>query len=245
MRDDLGTPIMYDALHRGWHYTEPGFSLASQELSEGTRSALKSAQRSLALLIASSLGCDAESVIRLLSTLIAPPLHGGDVVTMLPETCPTPHTSTPALAFEVSLLFTGRAASVVSGHTWRGDQRTELLSDGTVRLHLTTPLTSDLERWVLGWGDEVVVEAPRELVAVIVGRLRRALRRHALASLRPPPRASGTLTQGDLEFETLPEDDGRSPVSSIAGRPREPVQSDLGFQDRSPTRGRTKTTNRR
>lgn len=71
---------------------------------------------------------------------------------------------------EVRLVFTGYAARYVSERHWHDSQIIEMLDDARMRLEMTVPVTPALERFILGWADEVVVESPPELAYRIAQR---------------------------------------------------------------------------
>lgn len=249
LRNVLGAPIEYDPLHRGWRYTEPDFSLANLELPEPEREALESARLYLAKLVASSLGEDVDALFEKLSLWSK---RNADTAPSSEEGLP-PNDASPidmsapeSSLTTISLLFRGTAASVVVGMTWNENQKLEILSDGPVRLEMTVPMSQALERWILGWADEVLVEAPIELAAVIAGRQRRALRRQEKSRKQSLPEHVDTArsrSQVTLDFES----EGTSEPTTSTTRtkpspshPEDPVQSDFGFKGRSSKRRRRK-----
>jgi len=247
LRDELGAPIEYDPLRRGWRYTEPDFSLQSMELPAVEREALDAVQRTLARLVASSLGEDVEALFEKLEKLSdaarteRSEAKGGDAK---PFTARDPSFAAvdEAQVAEVTLLFRGAAASNIAGRTWHQRQRLEFLSDGRVRLRMTVPLTETLERWVLGWADEVIVEEPAELAAVIAGRQRRALRRQDRArhgSSADRADHASTRDQVALDFEAgSPFDEEPAAPRRPTKKDEEPYQPDFGFKGRQTKRKR-------
>lgn len=96
-------------------------------------------------------------------------------------------------AERVRLRFTPAVAALVRERTWHpsqafaetaataadddGDDRGNGGGDGGVELTLEVGVSPELERWVLGWGDDVEVLAPAALRAAVRGRARRLLAR--------------------------------------------------------------------
>jgi proteasome accessory factor B len=64
---------------------------------------------------------------------------------------------------EVIVRFRGSAAKVISGTTHHQDEIVEILTDGTVRYSIITRGIEEIQRWILGFGDEAEVLAPEEL----------------------------------------------------------------------------------
>lgn len=75
----------------------------------------------------------------------------------------------------ITLRFSGYAARYVAERHWHRSQHLEELDAGELRLHLELPPTPALERFILGWGDEVVVESPPALADRIRSRQRAAI----------------------------------------------------------------------
>lgn len=86
----------------------------------------------------------------------------------------------------VSLLFSAAVAREVCERLWHASQATCVLADGSVRIEMQIAAPEELERTVVGYGPDVLVEAPasladrvRELHAASVGLERFGPRRAA------------------------------------------------------------------
>jgi len=66
--------------------------------------------------------------------------------------------------FEVVLHFTPGVADFIREKRWHGSQVLRELNGGGVELRLRLSSLVEIERWVLGWGGEVQVRQPRELI---------------------------------------------------------------------------------
>ena len=64
---------------------------------------------------------------------------------------------------DVVAAFTPSVAPCVRERTWHASQSLEPLADGGVRLRLRVCASPELREWLLGFGPDVVVEAPAEL----------------------------------------------------------------------------------
>ncbi len=64
---------------------------------------------------------------------------------------------------DVEVLFTGAAARVVLSASHHPDEKVEQLDDGRVRYRVTTRGIEEIQRWIIGFGDEAEVIAPAEL----------------------------------------------------------------------------------
>jgi predicted DNA-binding transcriptional regulator YafY len=64
----------------------------------------------------------------------------------------------------VVLRFHRRASLYVRERTWHHSQQVDGLEEGAVRLTLRVGLSPELVSWVLGFGPDVRVESPPELV---------------------------------------------------------------------------------
>ena len=64
---------------------------------------------------------------------------------------------------DVSLHFARRAAPYVRERIWHHSQQVEPVEEGGVRLRMTVASSPELESWILGFGPDVVIEAPPEL----------------------------------------------------------------------------------
>jgi predicted DNA-binding transcriptional regulator YafY len=74
----------------------------------------------------------------------------------------------------VELIFYGTTARIISERTWHSSQQMSWEKD-RLRLKLRVALTPDLERWILGWGENVTVLSPADLKCQIRTRLTNAL----------------------------------------------------------------------
>jgi len=57
---------------------------------------------------------------------------------------------------------------------WHPTQRIEELPGGEVRLTMTCSQGAELVAWILSWAEQVVVEGPKELAALVAMRHRAA-----------------------------------------------------------------------
>ena len=64
---------------------------------------------------------------------------------------------------EVIVRFKGTAARVIASTTHHPDEVVEILSDGSVRYSIITRGIEEIQRWILGFGDEAEVLAPEDL----------------------------------------------------------------------------------
>jgi predicted DNA-binding transcriptional regulator YafY len=65
--------------------------------------------------------------------------------------------------FDITLRFSKQAADFIREKKWHDSQRLAELKNGGVELRLKLSSLSEVQRWVLSWGGEAVVVAPREL----------------------------------------------------------------------------------
>lgn len=75
----------------------------------------------------------------------------------------------------VRLHFSRTAAPYVAERIWHSRQSLRRHRDGTITLGLPTTDLTEIRRWVLSWGSEVQVLAPRELVRAVRQELAGAL----------------------------------------------------------------------
>lgn len=80
-------------------------------------------------------------------------------------------------AERVRLRFAPVVAGLVRERTWHPSQDLVEGEDGGVELTLEVGVSPELERWVLGWGDDVETVAPVALREAVLGRARRLLER--------------------------------------------------------------------
>jgi predicted DNA-binding transcriptional regulator YafY len=85
----------------------------------------------------------------------------------------------------VSLRFNRRAAPYIRERIWHRSQHVEELRDGGVRLTMQVGVQPELVSWVLSFGPDVQVEAPRELA----DKIRRLHREAAEGFELPDPRS--------------------------------------------------------
>ncbi len=64
----------------------------------------------------------------------------------------------------VRILFSGKSAHIVRERLWHPEQRLEEIGDDKIRLSFSAGDLGEIKRWVLGWGKDAVVQAPRELI---------------------------------------------------------------------------------
>jgi predicted DNA-binding transcriptional regulator YafY len=78
----------------------------------------------------------------------------------------------PLEAVALVARFRGRAAVAVEETPLAADQRVEVLGDGAVRVRATVADDAALRAWLLGLGDEAVVEGPPPLVEAMAAKIR-------------------------------------------------------------------------
>jgi predicted DNA-binding transcriptional regulator YafY len=64
---------------------------------------------------------------------------------------------------QVRLRFAPGAARYVRERVWHASQKISLLSNGACRLELSIPISGEIESWILSWGADCQVEAPKAL----------------------------------------------------------------------------------
>mgnify|MGYP002631599320 CR=1 FL=1 len=79
----------------------------------------------------------------------------------------------------VSAVFDARVAQYVRERTWHPSQRLDELVDGRLRLVFSAALSQELLVWLLGFGPDVVVEAPDNLVERVREAHLKAVARYA------------------------------------------------------------------
>lgn len=79
LRDRMGAPIEYDALHRGYYYTEPTFMLPAVQMNEGELAALLMGSKMLAAFQGTPMANKLSNVFEKLSSLLP------DNITVRPE----------------------------------------------------------------------------------------------------------------------------------------------------------------
>ncbi len=65
--------------------------------------------------------------------------------------------------FDICIRFSATVAHRIEERDWHESQRLERHADGQVDLHLRLSALVEIERWVLGWGDQAEVLSPPEL----------------------------------------------------------------------------------
>ena len=75
---------------------------------------------------------------------------------------------------EIVLRFTPRVADRVTAANWHESQEVHELPDGRVELRLLIAEPTEIRPWILGWGKECEVVAPRELRESILAELEEA-----------------------------------------------------------------------
>lgn len=78
----------------------------------------------------------------------------------------------------VKVRLTGRWRTYAETHRWHASQRCELCPDGSTIVHLRVRQCSELERWILGFGEGAEILAPDELRHAIAEHHRNALARY-------------------------------------------------------------------
>lgn len=86
--------------------------------------------------------------------------------------------------YEVVLQFSAAVADYIREKRWHPSQKLRELEDGRVEMRMKLSSLVEVQRWILSWGGEVEVLAPRELVenvrkaaTAILDRTRRVLAR--------------------------------------------------------------------
>ena len=76
------------------------------------------------------------------------------------------------------LRFAARVATRVLEATWHPSQAVDTEADGSLRWSATVSGTIEIRLWILSWGDDVEVLAPRSLRDDVGATLRRAVGRY-------------------------------------------------------------------
>lgn len=69
--------------------------------------------------------------------------------------------------YDFTLKFSPHAAGFIREKSWHKEQKTEELEDGSLILSFTSSQIETIEQWVMGWGSEVRVLEPLELIVRI------------------------------------------------------------------------------
>jgi proteasome accessory factor B len=77
--------------------------------------------------------------------------------------------------FDVVLRFNARVADYIREKKWHASQQQRERKGGGVELRLQLSSLVEIERWVLGWGADVLVVKPKELAAAIQQAARQIL----------------------------------------------------------------------
>jgi proteasome accessory factor B len=124
------------------------------------------------------------------------------------------------MRYGVTLRFSPRAAAEVCGITWHRSQRTELRSDGGADVSFQVDGLDEILRWVLGFGDQVVVLRPQELRDRVFEVAEHLAQAHSpLGSTEPRPeqefglpatgnRAGRVVDSANAPFRMKPRRDG-------------------------------------
>ena len=78
----------------------------------------------------------------------------------------------------VRLRFCAEQAPYITERTWMEGQQIKLLKGGDAVLSFRTTHLYEVERWVLSWGEQVKVLAPKELLESVRSSLRKAARKY-------------------------------------------------------------------
>jgi proteasome accessory factor B len=85
-------------------------------------------------------------------------------------------------SYNILLRFSKSAADFIREKRWHPSQRLRELRDGRLEMRLRLSNLAEIQRWLLGWGGQVVVLAPPELVDAV-----RASAQAILGNLGPQP----------------------------------------------------------
>ncbi len=79
---------------------------------------------------------------------------------------------------DVRLRFDAFAGRLILERTWHASQTINLLNDGGLELSMHVGVSPEVERWILGWGENVEVLAPPSLRERIANTARKMARTH-------------------------------------------------------------------
>jgi len=102
----------------------------------------------------------------------------GDAWVMIPE----------GRRYGVELIFSPKVARNVAEVSWHATQQCEFLDDGSLRFSVTVDGLREISWWILGYGDQVKVAKPKQLVKMIAKTARSMAKMYQ--SDDKPPRAS-------------------------------------------------------
>ncbi|WP_337175426.1 transcriptional regulator [Paludisphaera sp.] len=86
-------------------------------------------------------------------------------------------------SYDVEILFDRDAADLATETTWHHTQRARRRADGSLSLEFRVDGLEEIAGWVVGWSGWAEAVRPAELRAMVVERLRTALRRYGEATL--------------------------------------------------------------
>ena len=70
-------------------------------------------------------------------------------------------------SYSIRVRFTKTVAPFIKEKNWHPTQQIKNLNDGSVELSLQLSHLSDIQRWILGWGSQATVLAPKELAEAV------------------------------------------------------------------------------
>ena len=70
-------------------------------------------------------------------------------------------------SYDIRVRFTKTVAPFIKEKNWHPTQQIKNLKDGSVELSLQLSHLSDVQRWILGWGSQATVLAPKELAEAV------------------------------------------------------------------------------
>ncbi len=81
--------------------------------------------------------------------------------------------------YQVKIKFTPAQAPYIKERQWHPSQAIKEHKDGSITLSFTANALFEVKRWILGWGSEAKVLAPKELVEMVKEELKEAVRAYA------------------------------------------------------------------
>ena len=70
-------------------------------------------------------------------------------------------------SYDIRVRFTKTVAPFIKEKNWHPTQQVKTLKDGSLELSLQLSHLSDIQRWILGWGSQATVLAPKELAKAV------------------------------------------------------------------------------
>lgn len=70
-------------------------------------------------------------------------------------------------SYDIRVRFTKTVAPLIKEKNWHPTQQIKTLKDGSLELSLQLSHLSDIQRWILGWGSQATVLAPKELAETV------------------------------------------------------------------------------